>query len=430
MKKLLIIIAIFNLIQLNSQNLKAINWINENAIEIEDANPNTKLSNFHENLPKKISDSKIFGLGETTHHGKEFFDIKAKFFKYLVENHNVKNFIIEDSYSSEDGINEWISGGEGNIETIAENFSIAPWYCKEVVNLLEWMRNYNMSKPVELQIRYFGMDIQDVKNINKKIRNLVAKYNIQINEELLVVVDDCTEKKIEYNKKTDWAEIQIPKLNKIQNILVNFTTDNQNKNEFESTIRALNNLIKYTYFVQNNYPQDRDLKMFENVKWIVENKSKNGKTFIWAHNEHINYDGFGNHSNRKIYNLGKLLKEHYKSDYYSIGFDFGKGTLNGFAYDKTGKGKWNIYERNEPFPDTYAKTLIESKYDIYFIEMSKALCGTSADFFKKKNKQLLLGGPGYNPDKTILFTKKYSEMFDGLIFIKKITLPNYNLKIE
>lgn len=414
------------------QNIDAINWINENAIQIEDAKADTQLLIFNDKLPKKFSDAKIFGFGEATHHGKEFFDIKAKFFKYLVETQNVKTFILEDSYSSEEGINEWISGGKGNIETIAKNFSIAPWYCKEVLNLLEWMRNYNLNKPNDLQIRYYGMDIQDVKNVNIKIRNLINKYSIQVNENLLSVVDKCTEKKVEYYKKNDWADIHIPKLNEIKNILLvyNIETDTLKKDEFESTFRALDNLIKYTYYIQNNYPQDRDLKMFENVKWITENKSHNGKAFIWAHNEHINNKGFYNHSNRNIYNLGRHLKEYYKSDYYSVGFDFGKGTLRGYTIDESGNGKWNQFQIDSPLPDTYAKTLYECKNDIYFIDIFTALSGRSADFFKKKNKQLLLGGPGYNPKKIKLFTKKFSEMYDGLIFIKTITLPNYNLKVE
>ena len=60
---------------------------------------------------------------------------------------------------------------------------------------------------------------------------------------------------------------------------------------------------------------------------IDENKSKNGKAFIWAHNEHINNHGFGNYSKRNIYNLGRQLKEYYKNEYYSVGFDFGAGTI-------------------------------------------------------------------------------------------------------
>ena len=423
MRILISVISLFILFQTYAQDYKAVNWINENAIKIEDANPYTNLTIFNNNIPQKFTEAKVFGFGETTHQGKEFFDIKAKFFKYLVENQGVKVFIMEDSYTSEAGINEWISGGKGNAETIAKNFSIGFWHCKEVVNLLEWMRNYNLDKTNDEQIRFYGMDIQIVQNINLEIRSLVKKFNIPVSEELLLITDKCAEKKVEYMKSTDWADIQIPKLNEIESILLDFQKGikNENNTEFNSAMRALNYLSQYTSFVQNNYSQDRDLKMFENAKWIIEHKSKNGKAFIWAHNEHINNWNAGNYNTRNIYNLGRHLKEYYKNDYYSVGFDFGTGKLWGYYSNKDEKPNWKTYELKEPFAETYAKTLFETRQEIYFIDMAKALNGSSSDFFKKKTKQIVAGGGGFNPNVNNLWQKKFSEMYDGLIFVKNIT---------
>jgi erythromycin esterase len=429
MKIFLLGISFFLSFQINAQKDKTIKWINENSIKIEDANPNTKLSIFNDNIPMRFENAKIFGFGEATHHGKEFFDLKAKFFKYLVETQNVKIFIIEDSYPSETGINEWISGGKGNVETIANSFSIVPWYCKEIVNLLEWMRSYNMNRIKDEQIQFYGMDIQIVKDINQEIRDLVKNYNLPVSEELLLVADQCANKKVEYGKSNDWATIQTPKLNEIENILIDFQKGAKNDANIElnATIRALNYLKKYTYYVQNHGRQDRDLKMFENVKWIIENKSKNGKAFIWTHNEHINNKGFTNSSNRNIYNLGRHLKEYYKDDYFSVGFDFGKGTLIGAVFKKNEPTTWKTYTINEPFPNTYAETLFNVKEDVFFIDISKAVNDDSTNFFKKKSKQLLLGGPGYNPEQKNLYSKIFAEMYDGLIFVKSISVPNYEL---
>ncbi len=432
MKIFLLGITYFIFFQTFAQDYKAISWINENGIKIEDANQDTKLTIFNTNIPLKFAEAKIFGFGETTHQGKEFFDIKSKFFKYLVENKEVKVFIMEDSYTSEVGINDWISGGKGNAETIANNFTIGFWSCKEIVDLLEWMRSYNQNKPKDEQIRFYGMDIQNVKNSNQEIRDLVKKYNIPVSEKLLLIADKCTEKKVDYMKSNNWADLQIPKLTEIESILVDFKkgTKNEYHDDFDSTIRALNYLIKYTYYVQNNYSQTRDLKMFENAKWIIENKCKNGKAFIWAHNEHINNKGFGNYSKRNIYNLGRYLKEHYKNDYYSVGFDFGKGTQAGYFSTNDEKTSWKKVELNKPFAKTYAETLIEAKHEIYFIDMSKALEETSSNFFKKKAKQIVAGGGGFNPKKNNLYQKKFSEMYDGLIFVKNISLPTNNLIVN
>ncbi len=428
-KVILVLITYILLFQLYGQNNDVINWINENSIKIEDSQPDTQLSIFSKNVPKKFNSAKIFGFGEATHHGKEFFDIKTKFFKYLVESQDVKVFIIEDSYPSEKGINEWISGGDGDSKAITSNFDVYPWYCKEVIHLLQWMRSYNSDKTEDKQIRFYGMDIQNANNIDKEIRSVVKKYSIPVNEELLSVIDTCVHKKIEYGKRTDWADTQTPKLNEVRSIMLNFQKETNNENtEYKSAIRALDNLIGYTHYIQHQHSQDRDLKMFENVKSIVKNNSSNGKAFIWAHNEHINNNGFAHYNSRNIYNLGRHLKEHYADAYYSVGFDFGKGDLRGFIFDENKKASWHVFELKETPSKTYASTLIKAKDDIYFIDMNKALNDTPYNFFNKKTKQLILGGSGYHPQKNNLYNKKFSEMYDGLIFVKHITVPNYNLK--
>ena len=62
--------------------------------------------------------------------------------------------------------------------------------------------------------------------------------------------------------------------------------------------------------------------------------------------------------------------------------------------------------------------------DIYFIEFNE-----TSKFFNKKSKHLLIGGGGYQPKPLykILVNKIYAEAYDGLIFVKKISVPNYNL---
>ncbi|MFD0992557.1 erythromycin esterase family protein [Tenacibaculum geojense] len=429
-RKLLIIVMLFSVVSVSTQNYEAVKWINKNAIKIEDTNPDTKLLIFNSTIPNKFVNAKVFGFGEATHHGKEFFNLKAKFFKYLVKNHNVKTFIMEESFPSESGINEWISGGEGNINTIANNFSIGPWYCKEIVNLLKWMRDYNSNKKKEEQIYFYGMDIQYVKNINQKIRDFVQKNRIPIKEELLNTLDRCVNKKVDYGKKSNWDKLQTPKLNEIENALIEHQKNNKNYTEFTSVIRALNYLKKYTFYVQNNYSQDRDFKMFENVKWIIENESKNGKAFIWAHNEHINNNGFGNYSKRNIYNLGKYLKEYYKNEYYSVGFDFGSGIIPGIKTENGTSSVWKQFTLKKPFKNTYAETLFKSNIDVYFIDLNKALNSNIKSFFCKKNKQLIAGGSGYQSKKNNLVSKKYSEMYDGLIFVKKLSISNSNLSVK
>ena len=145
--------------------------------------------------------------------------------------------------------------------------------------------------------------------------------------------------------------------------------------------------------------------MFENVKYIVENKSKNGKAFIWAHNEHINKKEMY-YTGSNIINLGRHLKDYYKEDYYSVGFDFGTGEINGIVIDKKKGNHWKTYFIEKPFKKTYAKTLMLINKDIFFIELNK-----TSNFFNKEYKHLMIGGGGYQPKPLykIMSSKIYAD---------------------
>ncbi|WOD42542.1 erythromycin esterase family protein [Hwangdonia lutea] len=431
MKKTLSILIFILPFLISSQNKKTIDWITNNSIEIEDSSPDSELKIFKNNTPDKFTNAIIYGFGEASHNTKEFFDIKAKFFKHLVKTQGVKTFIMEESYQAESGINEWIGGGKGDVKTIAKNFNIGFWHTKEIVNLLQWMRNYNLNKTKENQIRFYGMDIQTGKNLSKEIREFIKSHNINIEENLLMIADSCSNKKIDYGKSENWWQVKLPELNKLKKQILNSQIKDE---DFKPVIRSLDYLINYTLYaskVKTKNPEStefRDLKMFENVKYIVENESRNSKTFIWAHNEHINKREMY-YTGSNIINLGRHLKDYYKEDYYSLGFDFGVGKIIGFVIDKKKGNHWKTYQIEKPFKKTYAKTLMAVDKDIFFIDFQKAVESGSSNFFNKKNKHLLIGGGGYQPKPLhkIMVSKIYTKTYDGLIFVKKISVPNYKL---
>jgi len=426
MKKILSILILISPFLLFSQKQETLNSITNNSIQIEDANPDSELNIFEQNTPNKFSRAKIYGFGEASHNTKEFFDLKAKFFKYLVKNQGIRTFIMEESYQAESGINEWISGGKGDIKTIAKNFNTGFWYTKEIVNLLQWMREYNQGKHQDDQIKFYGMDIQIGENLNHEIREFVDSNKISIDEKLLAVADSSANKKLDYSKEETWWQIQLPKLNDLKEQILR---SNLEREKHKNVLRSLDYLISYTEYaslIKEEYPKStefRDLKMFENVKYIVENLSKNGKVFIWAHNEHINKkEMYSTGSN--IINLGRNLKDHYGQDYYAVGFDFGIGKINGLVSDKKKGNYWKTYDIEKPVRKTYAKTLMEVNKDIYFIQFNNNL-----EFFNEKSKHLLIGGGGYKPKPLhrILINKAYADTYDALIFVKKISVPDYNL---
>jgi len=424
--KRLLYLFIFTLFgNLQAQNPEVLSWINNNVIVIEDVNPDTSLAIFSANVPKQFENARIFGFGEATHRGKEFFDLKTKFFKYLVEKQGVKLFIMEESYQSERGINEWVSGGAGDKATIVNNFRQNIWYANEVKDLLQWMRDYNYGKTQQEQIRFYGMDNQFGEDLSKRLRNYVKKYNIAIDESLLAVADSCSAAKLKVGGIKDWDKKTLPELQQIKLILErdkeNLITINAY--EYYDMIRALEYLEQYTKFISAPYSHVRDNDMYENVLKILKLEQPTGKAFVWAHNEHINKKQYGSYN---IKSLGAHLKNHFKEAYYAVGFDFGNGIVEGFKVKNgTVIGK-TLYTLDKPYKNTFAATLFAANPDIYFLDMENAKSNPKAiKFFSSKLEQLFIGGPGFDPENKIMFKRRYSESYDGIIFVKTITPATY-----
>ncbi len=419
---LFLLVCIFNL---NAQNKDVVAQINASAIVIEDANPDTPLTKFSQNIPDDFKNARVFGFGEASHHGKEFFDLKAKYFKYLAEELGVRLFIMEESYQAEKGINEWISGGKGDKSTILKNFGQGIWRCQEMVKLLEWMRDYNVGKPYAEQIRFYGIDNQFGEELSKRLRSYVEKYDLSVDESLLLIADKCSEAPLTWRRDKKWAEENIPKLREIKDILEQNRDRLSSVNawEYQDMLRSLYYLDQYTAFVAMPYSDTRDKDMYMNVLEVLRIEGENSKAFIWAHNEHINKK---NLYATGMMSLGSRLKEDFKEKYYCVGFDFGKGKMKGYKF-KDEEVVGIVYRiLDEPYKKTFAETLYQAQPDIYFIDMNKIETNEDAGkFFSTKNRQLFLGGPGFDPENTVFLKRKYTEAYDGLIFVKEISPVTY-----
>ena len=426
MKKLLLIIPFFIFLVSAAQDKAVVAWLNANAIPVEDATQTTLPTAFANALPQKFTDARVFGFGEATHHTKEFFDLKAKFFKYLVEKQGVTLFLMEESYQAEEGINRWVSGGEGNINTIKQNFLHGIWRAKEVVELLQWMRDYNTGKLREKQLRFYGMDDQFGQGLNTKLRAYNTKYTIGIPENLLAAADSCANAPLEAGGlKKQWSDRMLPKLKQIRQLLENQSgrLSAADAGEYYDQMRSLTYLEDYTVHVALPYADSRDKDMYNNVLRILEHEGPQSKAFIWAHNTHIDKKGYADYN---MHSLGSRLKEHFSDGYYSVGFDFGKGKLFGTVYKNGKYNGWKIHTLEAPYEKTAAHTYLQVKRDVFFIDMQTALANKGvAAFFNTKMKQLGLGGPGFDPAEPAFYKIKQGEHFDGLIFVKTVSEATY-----
>ncbi len=105
------------------------------------------------------SRARIVGLGEATHGTAEFFELKHRLFRYLVEVHGHRALAYEYSFAGSLAIDRFVTTGEGDIDVLLAKSS---WIQanEEVRRLLMWIREHNRTLPADKHVHFIGIDSQ------------------------------------------------------------------------------------------------------------------------------------------------------------------------------------------------------------------------------------------------------------------------------
>ena len=399
-----ILIVFYNFFVLSQHN-DIVQAINENAFEINDTNPNIDIEK-SDALNSIFENVRVFGFGDATHGTKDFFDLKFKFFKYLVKNQGVRNFAIEASYGNCIAIDNYIKGQENDPKKLLKDVGLWPWNTEEVLTLIEWAKAYNVNKIKFDQINFYGIDIMDCSNSTKIITEHLRENPFKDNTQYLDILSFYTSrnKSEVLNKKTLNEHLIV--MSKLKEILKNSNVENK-----ELYISLQNSIIQYINFRIDYSQETRDREMSENVNQILVSYGNESKIFIWAHNFHIKKNKI---TYTNDFAMGHYLKEKYGNEYYSLGFDFAIGEFNAYSIENK---KIEIFSITEPMKNTSSYLFNESSLHYFFLDFNSiSKIGVLDAYVNSKVKYRGIGA-NYNPK--LIEKEKLKDAYDGIIFVNK-----------
>lgn len=326
MKKLYFIVKVlFLILILGSDAIESIAQTTMKYVPLESYSPEEEFSDLS-SLDQFFSQSKIVGMGESTHGTHEFFQSRHRFFKYLVENHGFNTFFLEADYSRCLRVNNYINGTDDELRAVVKSIGMWPWITQEMAALIEWMRDYNAVASNKEKIRFIGCDMQRINTTITEIDKLIAKHDSTLIDSSIYV--KITEKDF-FSLSDDlvinkYQAIILDKKEKLETI--SFEADD--KFIYQTLIRHLEQIVESK--VKRTFFSYRDLKMAENILYHLE-EHPSTKGFYWAHNLHIcNISLPHKKEHKSFYTAGGVLKTKLNNEYFIIGQDFVYGTFNAY----------------------------------------------------------------------------------------------------
>jgi erythromycin esterase len=291
-------------------------WLRQHAIPLRTVAPSADIGELR-SLRPLARGARIVGLGEGTHGTREFFQMKHRLIRWLVEREGFSIIAIEDRLGHVRQLNEYVLTGRGDPRSLLSGLYHV-WQTEEVLALIEWMRAYNASGRGR-RVEFWGFDIQSPHHATDSVRAFVTRADPELLPQFEREFTEAGDMWRSRGTIQDIAKLQAwrPAAERVLSHL----TANRDRYLARFDTAQVEWAIEYARLVQQeiagNTPGGvpRDSSMALTVSWIARRRP-GAKLVLWAHNGHVG---------RRAEQMGAYLAREYGDAYRPLGFALGEG---------------------------------------------------------------------------------------------------------
>jgi len=161
-------------------------WLKANAIRLSTVEAGHGFADMQP-LKKIVGDARIVSLGEATHGSREFFQLKHRMLEFLASEKGFTIFSIEANMPEAYRLNDYVLNGNGNPEQLIKGMYFWTWSTEEVLDMVQWMREFNKSGKGRLQFTGFDMQTPDVA------AGIVSDFVVKVEPDYSATVRQATD---------------------------------------------------------------------------------------------------------------------------------------------------------------------------------------------------------------------------------------------
>ena len=375
--------------------------------------PNQQL----EFLRNVVGDAWIVALGENTHGTRDFFEMKARILRFLVEEMNFDTFAIEATWPEARRLDRYVRTGEGDARELLSGLYFWTWNTESVLEMIEWMRAHNEAGG---DLGFHGVDMQSpgmaLYLVREYIRTVAPESEALMAERL-----DCLGRfandhrgwrpSLRYRDQTDEYRTECgASMEAVRQHLIEKQAEYElaeGEDAFAVTLRALR--VAFQYHLRATGTQSRDESMAENTAWLSDRIGPDGRMVLWANNLHVStWESW----------QGRYQREVFGDDMVVLGFTHEYGRLTAFRAQESGRCAWPLQEfyLDDPVPDSYEAYLAGASAPEFVLDL-RNLEREPGNEWLFESRLFRASGACYSKDLAERYWQRRSIMegFDGVI---------------
>jgi erythromycin esterase-like protein len=288
---------------------------------------------------ERCQKTRIVLMGEASHGTREFYLMRSRITQELIRRCGFNIIAIEWDWADLEIVNRYIQGRPFKQKAVFSRFPHWLWANQEFMALIEHLREYNtLSTASQLRANLYGLDLYDLNGSIESVWEYLDAHHPPLADfarHHYGPLNAFRARPAEYGSAVLRNECPRCEGNVVAVLQETLKRSHElaRGEEFFDLIRNMNLIVHAERCYRRlSEPTSvhwnlRDRYMFETLESLLAFHGQGAKAIVWAHNNHIGNGAATPMNEMGIFNLGRLCKERYKKEVYSIGFGFDHGTI-------------------------------------------------------------------------------------------------------
>ena len=293
-------------------------------------------------LLDRIGNARIVLLGESSHGTSEFYRMRERISRELIECRGFSFIAIEGDWPDAARIDHHVRHltYPASEWTAFARFPVWMWRNREVREFVDWLRKRNGLVKPDKRVAFYGLDLYSLFTSIRAVLSYLDTVDpdtAEVARERYGCLSPWQSDPSIYGHATltgayTTCEKEVVSILKelLQKQLAYAGYDGERFLDAVQNAKLIASAEQYyriMYYGSRASWNLRDSHMFDTLKSLLKFHGPDSKAIVWAHNSHIGDSAATEMSARGEYNIGRLCRQEFGDAVYSIGFGTHTGTV-------------------------------------------------------------------------------------------------------